>query len=270
MCAYARCRASLLKSGNALPARGENGRDAQHAVERFAIIDSTLREGEQFVNAFFTTAEKVRSRGCSTNSAWSTSSSLAGRVPPARTRPEDRLGPRTEGEGPHPRALPYRRRARCGVDRCGRHGHPVRDVLVPARVLPRKERRRDHPGAGAGDRVSSRPTASEVRFWSEDSSARPRATSSRSTRPSTGGVNRVGVADTVGIATPRQCSRWCRSSGATCSATSSSTGTTTRAVRSRTRSAPRGGGDPHRHERARHRRAQRHHATRRPRRADVR
>ncbi|HEV8670843.1 MAG TPA: homocitrate synthase, partial [Candidatus Limnocylindria bacterium] len=29
-------------------------------VERFAIIDSTLREGEQFSNAHFTTAEKVQ------------------------------------------------------------------------------------------------------------------------------------------------------------------------------------------------------------------
>jgi homocitrate synthase len=29
-------------------------------LERFSIIDSTLREGEQFVNAFFTTDEKIR------------------------------------------------------------------------------------------------------------------------------------------------------------------------------------------------------------------
>ena len=29
-------------------------------VERFAIIDSTLREGEQFSSAHFTTAEKVQ------------------------------------------------------------------------------------------------------------------------------------------------------------------------------------------------------------------
>jgi len=28
-------------------------------VERFAIIDSTLREGEQFSNAHFTTADKI-------------------------------------------------------------------------------------------------------------------------------------------------------------------------------------------------------------------
>jgi homocitrate synthase len=30
------------------------------SIERFAIIDSTLREGEQFVNAFFTTEQKIR------------------------------------------------------------------------------------------------------------------------------------------------------------------------------------------------------------------
>jgi homocitrate synthase len=30
------------------------------SLERYAIIDSTLREGEQFVNAFFTTAQKTR------------------------------------------------------------------------------------------------------------------------------------------------------------------------------------------------------------------
>ena len=29
-------------------------------IERFAIIDSTLREGEQFSNAHFTTAEKIQ------------------------------------------------------------------------------------------------------------------------------------------------------------------------------------------------------------------
>jgi hypothetical protein len=28
-------------------------------VENFAIIESTLREGEQFANAFFTTADKI-------------------------------------------------------------------------------------------------------------------------------------------------------------------------------------------------------------------
>jgi len=28
-------------------------------IERFAIIDSTLREGEQFSNAHFTTADKI-------------------------------------------------------------------------------------------------------------------------------------------------------------------------------------------------------------------
>ena len=30
------------------------------SLENFSIIDSTLREGEQFVNAFFTTEQKVR------------------------------------------------------------------------------------------------------------------------------------------------------------------------------------------------------------------
>ena len=29
------------------------------SLERFAIIESTLREGEQFVNAFFTTEQKI-------------------------------------------------------------------------------------------------------------------------------------------------------------------------------------------------------------------
>ena len=29
-------------------------------LENFSIIESTLREGEQFVNAFFTTAQKIR------------------------------------------------------------------------------------------------------------------------------------------------------------------------------------------------------------------
>jgi len=30
------------------------------AIQNFAIIESTLREGEQFVNAFFTTEQKIR------------------------------------------------------------------------------------------------------------------------------------------------------------------------------------------------------------------
>ncbi|NMB88342.1 MAG: homocitrate synthase, partial [Chloroflexi bacterium] len=30
------------------------------SLENFSIIDSTLREGEQFVNAFFTTEQKIR------------------------------------------------------------------------------------------------------------------------------------------------------------------------------------------------------------------
>jgi homocitrate synthase len=30
------------------------------SLEKFSIIDSTLREGEQFVNAFFTTEQKIR------------------------------------------------------------------------------------------------------------------------------------------------------------------------------------------------------------------
>src|SRR5207245_4525328 len=33
--------------------------EARVPIERFAIIDSTLREGEQFSNAHFTTAEKI-------------------------------------------------------------------------------------------------------------------------------------------------------------------------------------------------------------------
>jgi homocitrate synthase len=36
------------------------GQEETLSLERFSIIDSTLREGEQFVNAFFTTEEKVR------------------------------------------------------------------------------------------------------------------------------------------------------------------------------------------------------------------
>jgi homocitrate synthase len=40
------------------PTSAANG--ARPAVRPFSIIESTLREGEQFVNAFFTTAQKIR------------------------------------------------------------------------------------------------------------------------------------------------------------------------------------------------------------------
>jgi homocitrate synthase len=77
------------------------------------------------------------------------------------------------------------------------------------------------------------------------------------------GVHRVGIADTVGVATPRQVYELVRELRGRVAATSSSTGTTTRLRhRQRVRGARRRR-DARRYDGAGDRRAQRHHAARR-------
>lgn len=175
-------------------------------VERFAIIDSTLREGEQFSNAHFTTEQKIEV--AKTLDAFGVEYiELTSPV----ASPQSRADLCTiAGLGLRAKVLTH---VRChmddatvavetGVDgidilfgtssflREFSHGKSVDEIIVEAeRVITFIK---DH--------------GKEVRFSSEDSF---RSTEGDLLKVYSAvakmGVDRVGVADTVGIATPRQC-----------------------------------------------------------------
>ena len=175
-------------------------------VERFAIIDSTLREGEQFSNAHFTTAEKVQIARM-LDEFGVEYIELTSPVASPQSFEDLKI---VAGLGLRAKVLTH---VRCHMDdarvavqtgvtgidilfgtssflREFSHGKSVDDIIVEAgRVI---EFIKDH--------------GKEVRFSSEDSF---RSTEGDLLRVYTAvdrmGVNRVGVADTVGIATPRQC-----------------------------------------------------------------
>ena len=175
-------------------------------VERFAIIDSTLREGEQFSNAHFTTAEKVQIARM-LDEFGVEYIELTSPVASPQSFEDLRI---VAGLGLRAKVLTH---VRCHMDdarvavqtgvtgidilfgtssflREFSHGKSVDDIILEAgRVI---EFIKDH--------------GKEVRFSSEDSF---RSTEGDLLRVYTAvdrmGVNRVGVADTVGIATPRQC-----------------------------------------------------------------
>jgi len=175
-------------------------------VERFAIIDSTLREGEQFSNAHFTTADKIAIAKL-LDAFGVEYIELTSPVASPRScedlRAIARLGLRAKILT-HVRC--HMDDARVAVDtgvtgidilfgtssflREFSHGKTVDEIIVEARAVI--EFIRDH--------------GKEVRFSSEDSF---RSTEGDLLRVYTAvdrmGVDRVGVADTVGIATPRQC-----------------------------------------------------------------
>jgi homocitrate synthase len=175
-------------------------------VERFAIIDSTLREGEQFSNAHFTTAEKVQIARM-LDEFGVEYIELTSPVASPQSFEDLKI---VAGLGLRAKVLTH---VRCHMDdarvavqtgvtgidilfgtssylREFSHGKSVDDIIVEAgRVI---EFIKDH--------------GKEVRFSSEDSF---RSTEGDLLKVYTAvdrmGVNRVGVADTVGIATPRQC-----------------------------------------------------------------
>ena len=175
-------------------------------VERFAIIDSTLREGEQFSNAHFTTADKIAIAKL-LDAFGVEYIELTSPVASPRScedlRAIARLGLRAKILT-HVRC--HMDDARVAVDtgvtgidilfgtssflREFSHGKTVDEIIVEARAVI--EFIRDH--------------GKEVRFSSEDSF---RSTEGDLLKVYTAvdrmGVDRVGVADTVGIATPRQC-----------------------------------------------------------------
>ena len=175
-------------------------------VERFAIIDSTLREGEQFSNAHFTTAEKVQIARL-LDEFGVEYIELTSPVASPQSYEDLKI---VAALGLKAKVLTH---VRCHMDdarvavqtgvtgidilfgtssymREFSHGKSVDDIIREAgRVI---EFIKDH--------------GKEVRFSSEDSF---RSTEGDLLKVYTAvdkmGVDRVGVADTVGIATPRQC-----------------------------------------------------------------
>ena len=175
-------------------------------IERFAIIDSTLREGEQFSNAHFTTAEKIAIARL-LDEFGVEYIELTSPVASPQSCEDLRT---VAALGLHAKVLTHVRchmdDARVAVDsgvtgidilfgtssflREFSHGKSVDEIIVEAsRVI---EFIKDH--------------GKEVRFSSEDSFRSAEGDLLRVYQAvDKMGVDRVGVADTVGIATPRQC-----------------------------------------------------------------
>src|SRR2546428_455128 len=175
-------------------------------VEHFAIIDSTLREGEQFSNAHFTTADKI---------AIAKLLDDFGVEYIELTSPV--ASPQSFEDCRTIAALPLRARVLTHV-RCHMADARVAvqtcvdgiDILFGTSSILREfshGKTVDEIIEDAGEVIAFiRDHGKEVRFSSEDSF---RSTEGDLLKVYTAvdrmGVNRVGVADTVGIATPRQC-----------------------------------------------------------------
>lgn len=175
-------------------------------IERFAIIDSTLREGEQFSPAHFTTAQKVEI---------AMALDAFGVEYIELTSPV--ASPQSFEDCKTVAALPLRAKVlthvRCHMDDAAvavgtcvdgidilfgtssqlrefSHGKSVDEIIAQAKEVIAFIR--DH--------------GKEVRFSSEDSFRSTEGDLLRVYRAvDSMGVDRVGIADTVGIATPRQC-----------------------------------------------------------------
>ena len=176
------------------------------AIERFAIIDSTLREGEQFSNAHFTTADKI---------AIAKMLDAFGVEYIELTSPV--ASPQSFEDCRTIAALPLRAKVLTHV-RCHMDDARVAvqtcvdgiDILFGTSSILREfshGKSVDEIIEDAGEVIAFiRDHGKEVRFSSEDSF---RSTEGDLLKVYTAvdrmGVNRVGVADTVGIATPRQC-----------------------------------------------------------------
>jgi len=175
-------------------------------VERFAIIDSTLREGEQFSNAHFTTEQKIQIAQALDDFGVEyieLTSPVASPQSLEDLRTISSLGLRAK-------VLTH---VRCHMDdarvavqtgvtgidilfgtssylREFSHGKSVDEIIVEAKNVITFIK--DH--------------GKEVRFSSEDSFRSTEGDLLKVYKAVDAmGVNRVGVADTVGIATPRQC-----------------------------------------------------------------
>jgi len=174
-------------------------------TENFAIIESTLREGEQFVGANFTTAEKVRiARELDAFGI----EYIEMTSPAASQQSYDDLVT-VAGLGLKTRVITHTRCARPDAELALSTGVDGIDVVIGTSSMLRQfSHGKDIPTIieMAQDVVSLiRDAGVEVRFSTEDSF--------RSNMDDilpiyqevdALGVNRVGIADTVGVATPRQ------------------------------------------------------------------
>ena len=175
-------------------------------IERFAIIDSTLREGEQFSNAHFTTADKI---------AIAQLLDEFGVEYIELTSPV--ASPQSFEDCKTIAALPLNAKVLTHI-RCHMDDARVAvqtcvdgiDILFGTSSILREfshGKGVDQIIAEAREVISFiKEHGKEVRFSSEDSF---RSTEGDLLRVYTAvaamGVDRIGVADTVGIATPRQC-----------------------------------------------------------------
>jgi homocitrate synthase len=175
-------------------------------VERFAIIDSTLREGEQFSNAHFTTEQKIQIARM-LDAFGVEYIELTSPVASPQSLEDLRT---IAGLGLRAKVLTH---VRCHMDDASvavqtgvtgidilfgtssylrefSHGKSVDEIIVEAKNVITFIK--DH--------------GMEVRFSSEDSFRSTEGDLLKVYKAvDSYGVNRVGVADTVGIATPRQC-----------------------------------------------------------------
>jgi homocitrate synthase len=175
-------------------------------VERFAIIDSTLREGEQFSNAHFTTEQKIQIARA-LDAFGVEYIELTSPVASPQSLEDLKI---VAGLDLRAKILTH---VRCHMDDAGvavqtgvdgidilfgtssylrefSHGKSVDEIICEARNVITFIK--DH--------------GKEVRFSSEDSFRSTEGDLLKVYKAVDAmGVNRVGVADTVGIATPRQC-----------------------------------------------------------------
>jgi homocitrate synthase len=175
-------------------------------VERFAIIDSTLREGEQFSNAHFTTEQKIQIAKA-LDAFGVEYIELTSPVASPQSLEDLKT---IAGLGLHAKVLTH---VRCHMDDASvavqtgvtgidilfgtssflrefSHGKSVDEIICEARNVI----------------TFIKDNGKEVRFSSEDSFRSTEGDLLKVYKAVDAmGVDRVGVADTVGIATPRQC-----------------------------------------------------------------
>jgi homocitrate synthase len=175
------------------------------SLEKFAIIDSTLREGEQFVNAFFTTAQKIRI--ATLLDAFGVE--YIELTTPAASPQSEKDCRAIAGLGLHAKTLTHTRCALEDVKMAVDTGVKGVDVVIGTSSYLREfshHKTIDQIIEMAGDVIEYLLKQNvEVRFSTEDSlRSNPEDLYRVYEAVDKMGVHRVGVADTVGIGTPRQ------------------------------------------------------------------
>jgi homocitrate synthase len=173
--------------------------------EKFAIIDSTLREGEQFVNAFFTTAQKIRI--ATLLDAFGVE--YIELTTPAASPQSEKDCRAIAGMGLHAKTLTHTRCAIEDVRMAVDTGVDGVDVVIGTSSYLREfshHKTIDEIIEMAQNVIEFLLKQNvEVRFSTEDSlRSNPEDLYRVYEAVDKMGVHRVGIADTVGIGTPRQ------------------------------------------------------------------